>query len=71
MSGARDGLSLAAKTSADGSTLFVDMLVRNNRPRTVYLDADQCGRVTEAVLARTKFEPVGRTWHGSLGAAKR
>ena len=70
-SGQRDGLSLRAQVAAHGGSIVVDTVVRNNRSRPVYLDADQCGRVTEVVLARTKLEPEGRTWHGSLQAAKR
>ncbi|HEV8251610.1 MAG TPA: DUF4241 domain-containing protein [Gaiellaceae bacterium] len=71
VSGEREGLSLEAKVSARGDSLFVEARVRNDRARPVYLDADQCGRVTEAVLARTKLEPEGRRWHGPLAAAKR
>jgi hypothetical protein len=67
----RDGLALDAKLSAVDGSLVVDTVLRNNRPHAVYLDADQCGRVTEVVLARTRFEPAGRTWGGSLQAAKR
>jgi hypothetical protein len=71
MAGERDGLALDAKLSAVDGSLVVDTVLRNNRPHAVYLDADQCGRVTEVVLARTRFEPAGRTWGGSLQAAKR
>jgi Protein of unknown function (DUF4241) len=71
VSGERDGLSLEAKVSARGDSLFVEARVRNDRARPVYLDADQCGRVTEAVLARTKLEPEGRRWRGPLATVKR
>lgn len=66
----RKGLSLRATLSATERSLNVETLVRNNRRTPVYLDTDQCGRVTEAVTARTQREPEGRTWSGSLQAAK-
>src|SRR5919197_4671328 len=71
VAGERHGLSLLAEVSATGDSLIVETGVRNERKQTLYLDADQCGRVTEALLVRTKFEPKGRTWNGSLRAAKK
>ena len=53
-----------------GDSLIVATTVRNTRAQDVQLDADQCGRVTEVVLARTVFEPEGETYDGSLGAVK-
>src|SRR5919198_341336 len=71
VAGERHGLSLLAEVSATGDSLIVETRVRNERKQALYLDADQCGRVTEALLVRTKFEPKGRTWNGSLRAAKK
>ena len=45
-------------------------VVRNTRADAVNLDATQCGRVTEVILARTVFEPEGETYTGSLDAVK-
>jgi hypothetical protein len=70
-SGELHGLSLRTDLGYSNGSLIVEARVRNNRPEVVYLDADQCGRVTEAALARTIFEPVGRIWSGSLQAVKR
>jgi hypothetical protein len=69
-SGDRDGLGLDFRLSATTDSLVVDATVRNTRAYAVYLDADQCGRVTEVVLARTAFEPDGETYTGSLQAVK-
>jgi uncharacterized protein DUF4241 len=71
VTGVNDGLSLAATVRAEGDSLVVDARLRNGRAHGVHVYTDQCGRVTEAFLARTKFEPVGRRWHGSLAEAKR
>jgi hypothetical protein len=71
VAGERHGLSLRAEISATGDSIVAETRVRNHRDRALYLDADQCGRVTEALLVRTKFEPKGRTWTGSLRAAKK
>jgi hypothetical protein len=71
VAGERHGLSLLAEVSANGDSLIVETRLRNERKHTLYLDADQCDRVTEALLVRTKFEPKGRTWSGSVQAAKK
>ena len=70
-SGDRDGLDLDVKVVATGDSLVADATVRNTRSTPVQLDADQCGRVTEVILARTIFEPEGATYTGSLGAVKK
>jgi hypothetical protein len=69
-SGDRNGLSLRAEMSATEKSLVVETVVENGRTKPVYLDADQCGRVTDAVLARTRFRPKGKAWQGSLRAVK-
>jgi hypothetical protein len=67
----RNGLSLRADVSAAGDSLVVETVVKNGRDRAVYLDTDQCGRITEAVLVRSQFEPTGATWRGSAQAVKK
>ena len=57
--------------TSTGSSLVVETRVVNRRGRVVHVVPDQCGRITEVVLARTRFEPTGRKWAGSLGAVKR
>ena len=39
--------------------LVARVVVRNTRADPISLDADQCGRVADVVLARTTFEPEG------------
>lgn len=70
-SGSRDGLALDMTVRATAGSLIAQVAVRNTRATPVHLDADQCGRVTEVVLARTTFQPEGATEGGSLGAVKR
>lgn len=70
MAGERDGLTIAALLTARSGSLHVGVVVRNGRTESAYLDADQCGRITEVVLARTQFEPEGATWTGSAQAVK-
>ena len=70
-SGDRHGLRLRIKLSATRASLVVETRVANRRDEAAYLVPDQCGRVTEVVLARTRFEPTGRRWRGSLAAVKR
>jgi hypothetical protein len=64
-------LKLRMTLRATDSALVVETHVANGRRAAVHLVPDQCGHVTEVVLARTRFEPVGHTWPGSLGAVKR
>ena len=66
--GDRRGLVLRMKVSATSGSLIVHTRVENRRSGPVQLEPDQCGRVTEVVLARTRFEPRGRSWRGSLRA---
>lgn len=66
-----DGLALDMTVRATGESLKADVTVRNTRGTAVHLDADQCGRVTEVVLARTVFQPEGATYTGSLDAVKK
>jgi len=69
--GDRRGLVLGMNVSATSGSLIVRTHVENRRSKPVRLEPDQCGRVTEVVLARTRFEPRGRTWRGSLRAVKK
>jgi hypothetical protein len=69
-SGERDGLTLSVDLHPTSDSLVVETTVRNGRTGDVHLDADQCGRITELVLARTVFEPEGKTYDGSLAAVK-
>jgi hypothetical protein len=71
VSGDHDGLALDLRMHATPDSIVVETTVRNTRAAAVHLDADQCGRVTEVVLARTVFEPEGATYTGSLDAVKR
>ncbi len=69
-SGDHAGLTLDVTLRASGDSLVADTTLRNARTGVAHLDADQCGRVTEVVLARTMFEPEGATYTGSLDAVK-
>jgi hypothetical protein len=66
----RDGLVLRAQIRGGGDALHVRTTVRNERATAVHLVPDQCGRVTEVLLPRTRFQPEGRSWSGSVQAAK-
>ena len=70
-SGDHAGLTLDVHLHATTDSLVADTTLQNTRTQTVHLDADQCGRVTEVVLARTLFEPEGAAYTGSVGALKR
>jgi hypothetical protein len=69
--GDRWGLQARMTLTSTGSSIVVEMHLVNRRHRVVHVVPDQCGRISEVVLARTRFEPVGRKWTGSLGAVKR
>ena len=69
-SGDHDGLTLEVGVRQTGDSLRAEAVVRNTRDREVHLDATQCGRVTEVILARTAFEPDGQSYTGSLAAVK-
>jgi len=66
----REGLELTVSFSATPDSAVADVVLHNGRSVSVALVPDQCGRVTEALLVRTAFEPEGRTWEGSVQAAK-
>jgi hypothetical protein len=66
----RDGLVLKVSVQATGSSIVVETTVRNDRAEPVHLVPDQCGRVTEVLMARTTFEAEGEQWDGSLQAVK-
>jgi hypothetical protein len=70
-SGNRRGLTLRTALSATRHFLVLETRVANKRGKRIRLVPDQCGRITEVVLARTQFDPKGRTWTGSLQAVKR
>lgn len=66
----RDGIVLQMSVQAVGDSLVVETRVRNDRAQLVHLVPDQCGRVTEVLLARTVFEADGERWEGSVQAVK-
>ena len=66
----REGLGLDVSVLANGSSIVVETVVRNSRAEAVHLVPDQCGRITEVLLARTTFESEGEQWDGSLQAVK-
>ena len=70
LSGDRDGLMLQAEMHATANSVVIEVVVRNTRDEPVHLASDQCGRVSEARLARTQFEPEGERWSGSVQAVK-
>jgi hypothetical protein len=53
-----------------GSSIAVDVVVRNQRDEVVHLETDQCGRVVDVELERTTFRREGRQWGGSIQAVK-
>jgi len=67
----RDNLHLSIRIAQAGGTIAVETEVENRRSEPVFLVPDQCGHVTEALLVRTKLQPEGRTWPGSLQSLKR
>ena len=69
-SGEHDGLGLDMNVHATGDSILADVTVRNTRGTPASLDADQCGRVTEVILARTAFQSEGATYTGSVEAVK-
>lgn len=69
-SGDHDGLTLEVSLRATGDSLRAETVLRNTRDTEVHLDATQCGRVTEVILARTAFQPEGQSYTGSLDAVK-
>jgi hypothetical protein len=68
--GDRSGLELRANLVQAHGTIAVETRVMNRRSRPVHLMPDQCGRVTEVLLRRTRFQPEGARWSASIGALK-
>jgi Protein of unknown function (DUF4241) len=66
----RSGMSLHVVLSAEPDSLVVESRLENGGAERVHLVPDQCGRVMEALLARTVRADLGRTWPGSVGALK-
>lgn len=71
MAGERRGLELRAGVVQAHGVIAVETRLVNTRDRVTYLVPDQCGRVTEVALARTRLESEGRPWDGSIAAVKR
>jgi hypothetical protein len=69
--GDHGGLDLQLELSSTNGVLVARTVVRNTRAHPISLDADQCGRVADVVIARTTFEPDGETQTGSVAAVKR
>ncbi|HEX5578126.1 MAG TPA: DUF4241 domain-containing protein [Candidatus Limnocylindria bacterium] len=61
---------LKSLVEASADALVVVTAVRNDRQDPVDLVPDQCGRITEVIMARTVFEPEGEQWDGSVQAVK-
>jgi hypothetical protein len=70
MSGVHDGLIVEGQVIDTGSSIAVDVVVRNQRDEVIHLETDQCGRVTDVELERTTFRREGRRWGGSIQAVK-
>jgi hypothetical protein len=71
MAGEWRGLELRAGVVQAGGVIAVETRLVNERDRAAYLVPDQCGRLTEVALARTRPEPEGQAWDGSIAAVKR
>jgi hypothetical protein len=71
MTGERNGLHLRVQLIQAHGVIAAETQIENRRRRPAFLVPDQCGRVTEALLVRTRFQPEGRTWSRSLHALKR
>ena len=70
MSGEHDGLVVEGQVTDTGSSIAVEVVVRNQRDEVVHLETDQCGRIMDVELERTTFRRQGRHWGGSIQAAK-
>jgi hypothetical protein len=70
MSGEHEGLVVEGQVTDSGSSIVVDVVVRNQRDDIVHLETDQCGRVTDVELERNVYRPEGRHWGGSIQAVK-
>lgn len=71
LSGERDGLRLDVELTQAGGVIAAEAQLENRRGAPVFLVPDQCGRVTEALLVRTKHAAAGRAWAGSVGQLNR
>ena len=69
-SGEHDGLAVEGQVTSTGSSIAVDVVVRNDREKAIHLVPDQCGRVVDVELERTAFQPEGKHWDGSVQAVK-
>ena len=67
---AHDGLAVEGHVTSTGSSIAVDVVVRNERDEPIHLVPDQCGRVVDVELERTEFLPEGKRWEGSVQAVK-
>ena len=67
----RDGLVLRAEIVQAHGAIAVETRLENRRSEPAGLVPDQCGRVTESVVRRTRLDPTGHHWDGSAGALKR
>jgi len=70
LSADKEGLALQIQLRATGDAILLETRVRNDRAEPIHLVPDQCGRVTEALLVRTRLEPEGAEWTGSVQAVK-
>ncbi len=70
LSGDHDGLAVEGQVTSTGSSIAVDVVVRNDREEPIHLVPDQCGRVVDVELERTEFLPEGKRWEGSVQAVK-
>ena len=70
ISGEHDGLAVEGQVTSTGSSIAVDVVVRNDRDEPIHLVPDQCGRVVDVELERTTFQPEGTRWDGSVQAVK-
>jgi hypothetical protein len=66
----RDGLALDVALSAGPHSLIVESQLANEGAEPVHVVPTQCGRVMEALLARTTTSDPGRSFGGSVGALK-
>ena len=70
VSGEHEGLAVEGQVTSTGSSIAVDVVVRNDRDEPIHLVPDQCGRVVDVELERTEFLPEGKRWEGSVQAVK-
>jgi Protein of unknown function (DUF4241) len=66
----RGGMALEVALSAGPDSLVVTSQLENEGSEPVHVVPTQCGRVMEALLARTIMSDEGHSWGGSVGALK-